>query len=77
MGSTKDERCCRPEYDTKYGKGRYADDFIAGDEDKDGNTNVEEYINDTDPTKFIDYRKPENNVSSLHRADTIHRRAGK
>ncbi len=39
---------------------------------KDGYTNVEEFINDTDPTKFIDYRKPENNVSSLHRADTIH-----
>jgi len=46
----------------------------AGDKDKDGYTNVEEYINDTDPAEFIDYRKPENNVSSLHRADTIHRR---
>ena len=49
----------------------------AADKDKDGYTNVEEYINDTDPTKFVDYRKPENNVHSLHRADTIHRRAGK
>jgi len=46
----------------------------AADKDKDGYTNVEEYINDTDPTKFVDYRKPENNVHSLHRADTIHRR---
>jgi len=49
----------------------------AGDKDKDGYTNVEEYINDTDPTEFIDYRKPENNVTSLHREDTIHRRVGK
>ena len=46
----------------------------AADKDKDGYTNVEEYINDTDPTKFVDYRKPENNVHSLHRKDTIHRR---
>ena len=36
--------------------------------------NVEEYINDTDPTEYIDYQKPENNVHSLHRADTIHAR---
>ena len=46
----------------------------AGDGDKDGYTNVEEYINDTDPTKFVDYRKPGNNVHSLHRERTIHRR---
>jgi len=46
----------------------------AEDRDKDGYTSVEEYINDTDPTEFIDYRKPENNVSSLEREDTIHRR---
>ena len=46
----------------------------AEDKDRNGYTNVEEYINDTDPTEFIDYRKPENNVHSLHREDTIHRR---
>ncbi len=39
----------------------------AGDKDKDGYTNIEEYINDTDPTKFVDYRNPENNVHSPHR----------
>jgi len=38
----------------------------AGDKDKDGYTNVEEYINNTDPTEYVDYRKPENNVHSLH-----------
>jgi hypothetical protein len=47
----------------------------AGDADKDGYTNVEEYINDTDPTEFVDYGKSENNVHSLHREDTIHSRA--
>ena len=46
----------------------------AGDKDRDGYTNVEEYINDTDPTKFVDYIKPENNIHSLHRTDIIHRR---
>ena len=46
----------------------------AGDKDRDGYTNVEEYINDTDPTKFVDYIKPENNIHSLHRTDMIHRR---
>jgi len=46
----------------------------AGDKDKDGYTNVEEFINDTDPTEFIDYHNPENNVHSLHRENTIHRR---
>ena len=46
----------------------------ALDLDKDGYTNIGEFINDTDPTEFIDYRKPENNVHSLHREDTIHRK---
>ena len=46
----------------------------GGDKDKDGYTNVEEYVNDTDPTEFIDYRKAENNVHSLHRPNVIHSR---
>lgn len=37
----------------------------TGDKDNDGYTNVEEYLNDTDPTVFIDYTKPENNVFSF------------
>ncbi len=37
----------------------------AGDADKDGYTNVEEYINGTDPTKFVDYTDPANNVDTL------------
>ncbi|MCX7723342.1 MAG: polysaccharide lyase [Verrucomicrobiae bacterium] len=36
------------------------------DKDGDGYTNIEEYLNGTDPTKFVDYTKPENNVNTLH-----------
>ncbi|MBN1868206.1 polysaccharide lyase [Candidatus Sumerlaeota bacterium] len=35
------------------------------DNDRDGHTNVEEYLNNTDPTEFVDYLDPKNNVSSL------------
>lgn len=37
----------------------------AQDNDKDGYTNVEEYVNGTDPTVFVDYTKPENNINTL------------
>lgn len=37
----------------------------AHDTDKDGYTNVEEYLNSTDPTVFVDYTKPENNINPL------------
>ncbi len=36
------------------------------DKDKDGYTNLEECLNGTDPTVFVDYTKPENNVNALH-----------
>jgi hypothetical protein len=36
------------------------------DKDQDGYTNLEEYLNGTDPAKFVDYTKPENNVNALH-----------
>ena len=36
------------------------------DQDKDGYTNLEEYLNGTDPTVFVDYTKPENNVNAVH-----------
>jgi hypothetical protein len=44
-------------------------DFSDGpqDNDKDGYTNLEEFLNSTDPTKFVDYTKPENNVNTLPR----------
>ncbi len=35
------------------------------DADGDGYTNVEEYLNGTNPKQFVDYTKPENNIDSL------------
>ena len=35
------------------------------DKDGDGYTNIEEYLNGTDPTEFVDYTKRENNVNTL------------
>jgi hypothetical protein len=35
------------------------------DQDGDGYTNIEEYLNGTDPTAFVDYKKAENNVNTL------------
>jgi len=61
-------------WEKKYGLDPSKTPDNASDSDKDGYTNVEEFINDTDPTEFVDYRKPENNVHSLHRENTIHRR---
>ena len=37
----------------------------SNDADSDGYTNIEEYLNGTDPTAFVDYTKPENNVNTL------------
>ncbi len=37
----------------------------AGDADNDGYTNIEEFLNGTDPGKFVDYTKLENNVDKL------------
>lgn len=36
------------------------------DYDNDGYTNIEEYLNGTNPKEFVDYTKPENNVNTLH-----------
>jgi hypothetical protein len=35
------------------------------DADGDGYTNVEEWLNGTDPAQFIDYTKPANNINTL------------
>jgi pectate lyase len=37
----------------------------AMDADADGYTNVEEWLNGTDPTQFVDYRNPKNNINTL------------
>jgi pectate lyase len=43
------------------------DDPSDGPKDKDGDvyTNVEEWLNGTDPTRFVDYTRPENNKNTL------------
>jgi hypothetical protein len=35
------------------------------DKDEDGYTNLEEYLNGTDPSVFVDYTKRENNINTL------------
>jgi hypothetical protein len=36
-----------------------------GDRNGSGYSNIEEYLNGTDPTVFVDYTRPENNVNTL------------
>jgi hypothetical protein len=37
----------------------------ALDTDRDGYTDIEEYLNGTDPTQFLDYTLPQNNKNTL------------
>ena len=56
------------DWENKYGLNANAADDSSYDKDGDGYTNVEEYLNGTDPTEFIDYTKPENNINSLDKS---------
>ena len=53
------------EWEKKYGLDPNDPSDAAQDADGDGYTNLEEYLNGTDPTKFVDYAKTENNVNTL------------
>ena len=53
------------EWEKKYGFNPFDPSDGSKDFDKDGYTNVEEWLNGTDPTEFIDYQKPENNKNTL------------
>jgi hypothetical protein len=53
------------EWEKKYGLDPNDPSDAAKDLDGDGYTNLEEYLNGTDPTKAIDYTKTENNVNTL------------
>jgi len=53
------------EWEKKYGLDPNDPSDAAKDLDGDGYTNLEEYLNGTDPTKFVDYTKPENNINTL------------
>ena len=54
------------EWEIKYHLNPCDDTDNVLDGDNDGYTNIEEYLNNTDPTKFVDYTKPEHNTHSLH-----------
>ncbi|GAA5508422.1 pectate lyase [Novipirellula caenicola] len=56
------------EWEKKYGLDANEADDNASDNDGDGYTNIEEYLNGTDPTEFVDYTKPENNINSLEQS---------
>ncbi|TWU18771.1 pectate lyase family protein [Allorhodopirellula heiligendammensis] len=53
------------DWETKYGLDPNDRNDNARDHDADGYTNIEEYLNGTDPTIFVDYSSPENNISAL------------
>ena len=53
------------EWEQKYGFDPRDASNTSKDKDNDGYTNIEEYLNGTDPTQFVDYTKPENNVNTL------------
>lgn len=53
------------EWEKQFGLDPHDPSDTAKDNDKDGYTNIEEYLNGTDPTEFVDYTKPENNVNTL------------
>jgi pectate lyase len=53
------------EWEIKYGLDPHDPADANGDLNGSGYTNIEEYINGTEPTVFVDYTKPENNVNTL------------
>jgi pectate lyase len=56
------------EWEKKYGLNPNDASDTALDNDGDGYTNLEEFLNGTDPAKAVDYSKPENNVNTLKQA---------
>lgn len=56
------------EWEKKYGFDANNADDSSADKDGDGYTNVEEYLNGTNPTEFVDYTKPENNINTLEKS---------
>ena len=54
------------EWEIKYHLNPSNDSDNVLDGDNDGYTNIEEYLNSTDPTEFVDYTRTENNIHSLH-----------
>lgn len=53
-------------WEIKYGLNPHDASDANADLNGDGYTNLEKYLNGIDPTKNIDWRKPENHVNPLH-----------
>jgi pectate lyase len=54
------------EWELKHGLNPRDASDARQDKDGDGYTNLEEYLNGTDPNRYIDYRDAKNNVNTLH-----------
>jgi pectate lyase len=52
-------------WEKKYGLNPNDASDASLDKDGDGYMNIEEYLNGTDPTQFVDYSKAQNNVNTL------------
>jgi pectate lyase len=72
--SDRDRDGLPDEWEKAYGLNPNDPSDAHADSDKDGYTNLEEYLNGTDPNRYIDYRDPKNNKDALT-ADLI--KAGK
>ena len=59
-------------WEAKYGLDPEGAADGSEDLDRDGYTHVEEFLNGTDPTVYVDYGDPGNNRHSLHRGATVH-----
>jgi len=53
------------DWEDKYGLDPSGASDTSQDKDGDGYTNIEEYLNGTNPTEFVDYTRPENNINTL------------
>lgn len=54
------------EWEVRYGLHPRDASNASNDGDSDGYTDIEEYLNGTDPLEFVDYTQPENNRNTLH-----------
>ena len=53
------------DWEDKYGLDPSDASDSSQDKDGDGYTSIEEYLNGTDPTVFVDYTKFEKNINTL------------
>jgi hypothetical protein len=64
------------DWETKHGLNPDDASDGAADADKDGYTNVEEFLNGTNPKQFIDYRNLGNNVDSTSGESSLNKTGG-